>query len=47
VGAALLGLTDYSADAMPRMLEKVAASPGMSNDCRARLRERIGRLREP
>jgi Zn-dependent protease with chaperone function len=45
VGAALLGLTGYPADAMPRMLEKVAASPGTSNECRARLRDRIVCLR--
>jgi len=47
VGRALLPPANYPPDAMPRMLEKVAASPGMSNECRARLRERTNRLRAP
>jgi predicted Zn-dependent protease len=44
-GRALLTSAGYAPYAMADMLEKVAASPGMSNDCRARLRDRINRLR--
>ena len=44
-GRVMLLSAGYVPDAMATMLEKVAASPGLSNDCRARLRDRIARLR--
>jgi Zn-dependent protease with chaperone function len=46
-GARLLARTGVPAAAMARMLEKVAASPGTTIACRARLLQRIARLRNP
>jgi predicted Zn-dependent protease len=44
-GVRLLAQAGYPAGAMARMLEKVAGARGMSPACRARLIERVRRLR--